>query len=200
MKRAELFHPRVFTDSDWSLGYYKRNARNIKMVGQRFAGLLKSSGFSGTTVLDTGCGFGAVPIEIARAFPGVRITGVDLSEPLLEMARSFAEKEGVSDRIVFSTGDVHSLEFPDNSFDLTVNTFMLHVVEDPVAMLNELERVTRDDGRIMITDLRRIWLGAVVRKLKTAYTLEEAVGVIGQSRLRKGSASKGPFWWDYMVP
>jgi len=37
MKKQELFHPRVFDDRDWAEGYYKRNAKNIKRVGQRFA-------------------------------------------------------------------------------------------------------------------------------------------------------------------
>jgi ubiquinone/menaquinone biosynthesis C-methylase UbiE len=40
-----------------------------------------------------------------------------------------------------------------------------------VVMLNEIERVAKKQGRIMITDLRRIWLALVVKKLKTAFTL-----------------------------
>ena len=76
---------------------------------------------------------------------------------------------------------------------------MLHIVDDPVAMLNEIERVTKDQGRMMITDLRRIWLALVVRKLKTAFTSEEAEEVISKSNIREGRYSEGPFWWDYMV-
>ncbi len=199
MKRADLFHPRVFTDQDWAEGYLKRNARNIKMVGERFARLLHAKGFQGGAVLDTGCGFGAVPIEIAKAFPDTKLTAIDLSDPLLDMARNFAEKEKLSEKITFTKGDVHKLEYPDNSFDLVINTFMLHIVEDPVSMLNEIERVCKPEGIIMITDLRRIWLGAVMKKLRTAFTLEEALEVIRHSGLREGKPSKGPFWWDYMV-
>ncbi len=199
LKRANLFHPRIFSDQEWAEGYYKRNAKNIEEVGKRFVQLLRDSGFKKGRILDTGCGFGAVAIEIAQSFDKVEILGIDLGEPLLEMGRMLADKNGVADRVEFSKGDVHKLDFESGAFDLVINTFMLHVVENPVLMLNEMERVTKEQGRIMITDLRRIWLAMAVRKLKTAFTLEEAKEIIGQSRIRPGSYSKGPFWWDYMV-
>ena len=37
MKRYNLFHPRIFNDQEWAEGYYKRNEKNIKRVGIRFA-------------------------------------------------------------------------------------------------------------------------------------------------------------------
>lgn len=199
MKRAELFHPRVFSDQEWAEGYYQRNAKNIERVGKRFAQLLKAAGFESGSILDTGCGFGAVPIELAKCFPDVEIVCIDLGEPLLEMGRSFAEQAGVSDRLTWLNGDVQQLNFQSDTFDVVVNTFMLHVVEEPIAMLNEIERVARPEGKIMITDLRRIWLGVVVKKLQTAFTWEEAREIIRKSDLRAGIGSKGPFWWDYMV-
>lgn len=199
MKQAALFHPRVFDDEGWAKGYYRRNARSIQRVGRRFAALLKVDGFQGGRILDTGCGFGAVAVELALVFPQSEILGVDLGGALLKRARSLAEKSGVSGRVTFRMGDVRRLEFEGHSFDLVVNTFMLHIMEDPVFMLNEMERVTRPGGRILITDLRRIWLAMVAKKLKTSLTLEEALAIIRASRLRPGTAHRGPFWWDYRI-
>jgi ubiquinone/menaquinone biosynthesis C-methylase UbiE len=199
MKRADLFHPRIFSDQEWAEGYYKRNAKNIERVGKRFLQLLRSSGFERGKILDTGCGFGAVAIEIAESFKDVGIIGIDLGKPLLKLGQSLAEKSGVADRMDFSEGDVQKLDFEDDSFDVVINTFMLHIVEDPVVMLNEIERVAKKQARIMITDLRRIWLALVVKKLKTAFTLDEGMEVIKKSNIRSGRYSKGPFWWDYMV-
>lgn len=199
MKRAQLFHPRVFNDREWAEGYYKRNAKNIERVGTRFARVLKESGFKSGRVLDTGCGFAAVPIQLAKRFPNAEIIGIDLGEPLLEMGRSLAQQAEVADRITLLKGDVEKLEFPTGEFDVVVNTFMMHIVDDPVAMLNEMERVAKPGGKILITDLRRIWLGCIVKKLRTAFTLEEAVTFIKKSDLRPGRGLKGPFWWDYFV-
>jgi ubiquinone/menaquinone biosynthesis C-methylase UbiE len=199
MKRAELFHPRVFDDETWALTYHKRNRSNIRRMGGRLAELLEKSGFTDGRILDAGCGFGAVTIELAKRFPRAEIQAVDLGRPLLNLAEKDAQTAGVADRISFGLGDVHQLDFEDHAFDLTVNTFMLHVVEHPVRMLAEIERVTGPGGRILITDLRRIWLGLVVKKLKTAFTLDEARQVIEKSSLRPGRYGKGPFWWDYFV-
>ena len=199
MKRAPLFHPRVFDDQEWAAGYYKRNARNIARVGRRLAGLLRESGFESGRILDSGCGFGAVMIELAQAFPDAEIVGCDLAEPLLDLSRTLAEKAGVADRVTVVDGDVEDLAYPDGSFDVVVNTFMVHIVDEPTRMLDEIERVARPDARILITDLRRSWLGLLVGKLRTAYTLDEGRATIMASSLRTGRFGQGPYWWDFLV-
>ncbi len=198
MKKQELFHPRVFNDREWAEGYYKRNVKNITGVGKRFAKLLQSKGFSGGRILDVGCGFAAVPIELARVFPDAQITGIDLGEPLLDIGRDLIQKEGLSNNIKLIVGDAENLEFDDDSFDLVTNTFMLHIVEDPVKMINETERVAKPDGKIMITDLNRNFLALFMKKFRTSFTLDEALEIIKKSELRKGSPSTGLFWLDYM--
>ena len=198
MKKQELFHPRVFDDREWAEGYYKRNARNITLTGQRLAKLLKDNGFSGGRILDAGCGFAAVPIELGRVFPQTEITGIDLGEPLLDLGKELIEKAGIKSNIVLKKGDVENLEFDDNSFDLVINTYMLHVVEGPIRMLNEMERVAKPDGKIMITDLNRNFLALFMKKFRTAFTKAEAIEIIKKSDLRPGTVSTGLFWYDYM--
>jgi len=199
MKKQELFHPRIFDDREWAEGYYERNAKNITRVGQRLARILRNKGFTGGKILDGGCGFAAVPIELAREFTEVEITGIDLGEPLLEPGRKLIEKSGIANgNIVLKKGDVKNLEFDDNSFDLVINTFMLHIVEDPVKMLNETERVTKPDGKIIITDLNRNYLALFLKKFRTPFTMKEGLEIINKSVLRTGIPSKGFFWYDYM--
>ncbi len=199
MKQAELFHPRVFDDPTWAQGYYKRNARSIAMVGKRLAEKLAASGFTDGRILDAGCGFAGVPIELAKAFPAVKILGIDLGEPLLEIGQQLIKKAGFQDRIILHKGDVQQIEFTDNEFPVVINSFMLHIVEDPIKMLNEIERVSRPDGKILITDLRRGFLAWFIKKFRTSFTLDEALAVIRQSGLRSGIPATGPFWWDYMA-
>jgi len=103
MKQIDLFHPRVFRDQEWAEGYYKRNRKSIEKVGQRLARLLKSMGFTEGTVLDVGCGFATVPIEIAKAFPKAKITGIDLGEPLLKIGKKLIKNNGLKNQIVLLT-------------------------------------------------------------------------------------------------
>lgn len=199
MKQIDLFHPRVFDDQAWADGYYRRNRKNIEQIGKRLARLLKTMGFEGGTILDVGCGFATVPVEIAKVFPDAKITGIDLGEPLLDIGRTLIKKEKFENQIVLLNGDAHHLQYEDNSFDVVINSFLLHIVENPIQMLNEIERVTKPEGIILITDLRRGFLAYFIKKFRTAYTLEEASDVIKKSKIRRGKSSTGPFWWDYIV-
>jgi ubiquinone/menaquinone biosynthesis C-methylase UbiE len=199
MKQAELFHPRVFDQKEWAEGYYKRNKGSIARVGRDFARLLKKSGFSSGKILDAGCGFAAVPIEIARVFPEAEIIGIDLGKPLLELGETLVEEAGLAGRITLEEGDAQDIPFETDTFDVVINTFLLHIVEDPQKMLNEIERITHPEGRILIRDLRRGFLAHLVTKFKTGYTSEEAKQVLGRSGIREGRFSNGPFWWDYMA-
>ena len=93
-----------------------------------------------------------------------------------------------------------NLPFENNSFDAVINTFMLHLVDDPVKMCNEMERVLKPDGHLVMIDLRRNWLLSFLEKeMRAAYTPKEALEVIGRSNLRKGKLKTTPIWWGYFV-
>lgn len=199
LKRSELYHPRVFDDPEWAESYFRRNRKNIHRTGRRLAQLMHDGGFRAGRILDAGCGFGAVALELANRFPEAQIVGIDLSKSLLEISRREASKAGLAGRLDFRTGDVHDTGFEDDGFDFAVSSYMLHIVEHPVRMLNELERVVSKGGGIIMTDLRRMWLGWFVKEIRKTLTLEEAVEIIQSSGIRKGDARKGPFWWDYIA-
>jgi len=199
MKKIELAHERVFSEVKMAESYYRRQKLSIRSMGKNMAKTLKSDGLSDGKLLDVGCGFAAIPIEIAKAVPGVHILGVDLSEPLLEIGRNDICEAGFESRIELRKGDAHNLDFPDNSFEAVINTFLLHIVKDPIAMLNEIERVAKPGACIIIADLRRIILGYFIRKFHMTHSLKEAVDIIESTDLREGVARKGLFWWEYRI-
>lgn len=198
MKQNDLFHPRIFNDQEWAEGYYKRNKGSIKKVGKRFAKLLKTIGFTHGTILDVGCGFASVPIEIAKTFPDAKITGIDLGEPLLDIGQTLISNEALEKQITILKGDAQNLQYENDTFDVVINTFLLHIVENPISMLNEIDRVAKPRAKILITDLRRGFLAYFIKKFRTAYTLKEATDIIKNSKIRKGRLSSGLFWWDYI--
>ena len=68
-------------------------------------------------ILDVATGTGDLAIKLARTIPGAKITGIDLSEGMLEIGRRKVADAGLADRINMSKADCLSLPMPDNSFD-----------------------------------------------------------------------------------
>lgn len=97
--------------------------------------------------LDVGCGTGVLLERIGRAWPGLRLAGVDLSPGMLGAAR-----RRLGSRAALVTGTADRLPFREDAFDLVVSTSALHHWPDPVAAIGEMRRVLRPAGRAAITD------------------------------------------------
>lgn len=110
---------------------------------------------AGGTFLDVGTGTGWDSILIAKYRPNVKIIAVDLSDPMLERARTNARNEGVAHRIKFIKGDAKCLPFGDGVFDAVFSQNMLHHQADPRKMILEIKRVVKRDGAVVIRDLIR---------------------------------------------
>jgi len=95
-------------------------------------------------ILDVGCGTGEISARLARHYGGAQVTGVDVLEGPLAIARSRYPE--VAQRLNFEVGDAFHLAFPDASFDLSVCRHMLQAVPDARSVLAELVRVTRAGG------------------------------------------------------
>ena len=97
--------------------------------------------------LDVGCGAGAVSMRAARA--GAKVTGVDISEGMIDTARRRAGEEGLD--IAYETGDAEQLPVPDASFDVVSSSVGLIFAPNHEVAARELARVVRPGGRIGIT-------------------------------------------------
>ena len=99
-------------------------------------------------VLDAATGTGNQALAFARK--GHEVTGIDLSEEMIRVARG---KDG-SGRATFLNADASAMPFEDGSFDVSVISFALHDMPGPMreAVLGELVRVTSPGGTIMVVD------------------------------------------------
>ncbi|MBR7832842.1 methyltransferase domain-containing protein [Actinospica durhamensis] len=107
---------------------------------------------SGLTVLDVGCGPGTITADLAQLVAPGRVVGLERAESVLSQATYYAGEKGVADRAQFVVGDVHSLDFPDDSFDVVHAHQVLQHVGDPVGALREMRRVTRPGGVVAARD------------------------------------------------
>jgi len=91
----------------------------------------------------TGLNFDAYPSD-------VRLTGIDLSDEMLEIARNRARDLGRE--VVLQQGDAHALSFDDATFDTVVCTFGLCAIPDIDLALDEMSRVLLPGGRLILVD------------------------------------------------
>jgi ubiquinone/menaquinone biosynthesis C-methylase UbiE len=197
MKRAPMTHDQVFSDEARAARYAQQHQKMAENLGREIARKLRTRGFEGGRIVDVGCGSGATALVLAQEFPQSQVVGIDLSEPLLHLATEAAKEAGLADRVHFETGNAEHIPREDNAFDVVLNLNMVHIVEHPVQMLDEIERILASDGSLFIVDLRRSWLGLVEKEMKSALTLEEARTLLGQSKLRQGSFSSSLIWWRF---
>lgn len=117
------------------------------------------------TILDLGCGRGAVLIATARRLPGGRAIGVDIwnsgdqSGNSIEVARRNAALEGVADRVQLETADIRDLPFADASFDAVLSSLALHNIHaagDRRRALAQAVQVLRPGGRLLVADIMHL--------------------------------------------
>lgn len=116
--------------------------------------LSKIGGFNQGEAIDIGSGLGDLAIEIAKRYPNLKITGLDISQEAVDEATKKASKENLSN-LSFNVVDVHSLPFKDNSFDLVVSHGVMHHLKDLSKVLSEVYRVLKPGAIAYLSDLRR---------------------------------------------
>ncbi|MBI2393332.1 MAG: class I SAM-dependent methyltransferase [Deltaproteobacteria bacterium] len=100
----------------------------------------------GDRVLDVGCGTGLFLDHLARDFDDLALTGVDLSDHMLQEARDRA-RDGRSRAPTFVQASVYALPFEDGAFDVALNTISCHFYLEQVLAFREIHRVIRPGGR-----------------------------------------------------
>lgn len=103
----------------------------------------------GAAVLDLACGTGDIAFELARR--GARVTGLDITHRMLQLARARAGVPGVR----FVAGDMMALPFPDRSFDLVTTGYGVRNVPRIEPALAEIGRVLRPGGQLLSLDFDR---------------------------------------------
>jgi|SRR5688572_15970006 len=99
------------------------------------------------SVLDIGCGTGELLVRLAAKYPAARLAGLDPVPAMLEKAR-----HKLSDKVELRAGWANELPWSDASFDVVVSCNMFHYITHPVEAVQEMERVLRPGGRMVITD------------------------------------------------
>jgi phosphatidylethanolamine/phosphatidyl-N-methylethanolamine N-methyltransferase len=145
----------VALDADAVRVAYRRWARfydstfgSVSALGRRRA-VAEVNRLPGTKVLEMGVGTG---LALPRYLPTKRVTGIDLSSDMLELAHARVAAAGLSNIDALLELDAEATGFADSSFDIAVAMFVASVVPHPRRLLAEMRRVVRPGGHILFVN------------------------------------------------
>ena len=131
---------------------------------------------AGERVIDVGCGTGQATLELARRVgDGGSVLGIDISEPMLDRARSRAAETGINN-ITFEKADVQTFDFGPARFDLIFSRFGVMFFDDPVKAFTNLRGALRADGRLAFVCWRdpqeNVWATTALDAVKRHVPIE----------------------------
>ena len=100
-------------------------------------------------LLDVATGTGCIALTARRRYPGLHVTGVDLTPAMVVLAKH--KKDGGS--AAWGISDGLALSFPDNTFDAVISGFMMRNVPDVTQAFAEQRRVVRPGGRVVCLEI-----------------------------------------------
>jgi len=133
--------------------------------------LVDFDGYRGRTVLDVGCGAGVDLARFARG--GAEVTGVDVSQSAIDLARTNFEQQRLRGRFEVANGE--QLPFADNTFDLVFAHGVVQYTAQPQRLVDECRRVLKPGGEAIFQVYNRIsWLNALSKLMKVGLEHEDA--------------------------
>ncbi len=142
----DLFYEHMVRERDWDDATNPfETQRRLEII---FDGVLGGRDLSGLRLLDAGSGGGHFSAVSSRR--GADVVSLDMGPALLEQVAKLCETRKVA-------GSVLALPFADQSFDLVLSTEVVEHTPDPLAALDELARVVRPGGTLLVTTPVRLW-------------------------------------------
>ncbi|MFT3879686.1 MAG: methyltransferase domain-containing protein [Gemmatales bacterium] len=164
----------------WEKGDFTRIAATMRESGEKIVESLGN--VAGFHVLDLGCGDGTTALPLARH--GAKVTGIDIAQNLVDAGNRRVRDEGLQG-IVFKIGDAcHLQDVEDHTFDLAISVFGAMFAPKPFDVAQELVRVTKPGGRIVMGN----WIPndptfvSQLLKISSAYTPPPPEGFISPMR------------------
>ena len=134
--------------------------------------LVDFNGFRGRELLEVGCGIGTDLLRFARG--GARVTGVDLSQTAIDLARRNFELHGVT-AVDLRVANGEALPFADASYDVVYGHGVIQYTANPERLIAECHRVLRPGGQGIFMVYNRVsWLNALSKVMKVPLEHEDA--------------------------
>ena len=135
-----------FLEAMWGDGYLSPGGP------EEVARVLDGLDLRGHTVLDVGCGAGAITVALARDYGAAKVIGIDVEAPVCAKARTRVAAAGLADRIEIIQVRPGPFPFADASIDLVFSKDSIVHIPDKAALAREAFRVLRPGGWFAASD------------------------------------------------
>lgn len=157
-------------------------------------------------VLDLGCGYGRVSKRILRDFPDIKIAGVDVAKPYVDIYN-----KNLNPRAVALVGDIRNLKFEDLSFDVAIIvTTLMYVVsrKEQRQVIKKVKDILKEDGKIILIERNSIGyniinLGGLIPMFRgkkfteidsTSFSTKSMLELLEYQKLKVLELKAVPFW------
>jgi ubiquinone/menaquinone biosynthesis C-methylase UbiE len=106
-------------------------------------------------ILDAGTGTARIPILMCQQRPQYLFTGVDLAQSMLIIGQRNVESAQLTQRIRLERVDSKRMPYPDLEYDMVISNSLVHHLPEPLSFFQEVKRLVKPDGAILIRDLIR---------------------------------------------
>ncbi|MBW1827894.1 MAG: class I SAM-dependent methyltransferase [Deltaproteobacteria bacterium] len=152
---------------DQALGVFSRvSAWTGPAAAHRVRNIIGKELKQGMKVLDIGTGPGTIPLNLKRLYPDIHFIGIDISFGMIRGAKDHAVKTGLP--LPLCVGDGELLPFGTGKMDGVISLFAMHHMDHPDRFLQEIDRVLKPGGSLLIIDFHRDmsqWLFRVINTM-----------------------------------
>jgi ubiquinone/menaquinone biosynthesis C-methylase UbiE/uncharacterized protein YbdZ (MbtH family) len=111
--------------------------------------------FSGSRILDLGCGSADVTMRFAKAYPSTFVLGIDGSDAMLARGQNAVSSAALEDRVVLERHYLPDDSMPAFSFDAVISNSLLHHLLEPSSLWQTVRLCAKPSAPVMVMDLRR---------------------------------------------
>lgn len=123
----------------------------VDIIWRKIA-LNKISGYNNEHILDLATGTGDLALEACKKLKPISVMAVDISQNMIEIGKEKAKKQQFDQIITFEKGDSENLRFGDHTFNTVMASFGVRNFENLEKGLNEMYRVLKPDGTVLILE------------------------------------------------
>jgi ubiquinone/menaquinone biosynthesis C-methylase UbiE len=138
-------------------------------VNEAFVAAFRAVWNGANPILDVGTGTAQIPIAFCRIASAAQVVAVDAAESMLVIGRQNVAHAGLAPRLRLKLADAKKLPFAVAEFAAVISNSIVHHIPEPAAVLAEMVRVLKPDGRIFVRDLLRPADTAALDRLVNQY-------------------------------